>query len=85
MAALTPDQLADIRQHTVKELAVATFTKPVINAAIQAIEDVFVSPALQNAINNAINTATSPVVLTAEQKRVLVRWWLASRHLRGNQ
>lgn len=85
MAILTAQQLAEIRQAFVNEFGVANQTKPVFNAAIQAIEDVFVSATLQNAIGNAINTATSPVVLTAEQKRLLVRWWLYNRYLRGNQ
>jgi len=84
MAMLTPQQLDDIRQAYTREHGVGDVIKPRINAANQAIEDTFASGAVQTALNNAINTATSPAVLTAAQKRLLVRWWLQSKFLRGN-
>ena len=59
-------------------------TKQVLRAAIQAIEGVFESPSMQTALSNAINTATSPVTMTAAQKRKLVKHWLKSRFERGN-
>lgn len=59
-------------------------TKQTLRATIQAIEDVFVSAAVQNALNNAINAATSPIVLRAAQKKALVKFWLKNRFDRGN-
>jgi hypothetical protein len=84
MALLTSDQLAALRRQCARGEIPVNYTKAQINAALQAIEDTFESAALQNAISNAINTATSPLVLTAAQKRVLVKHWLASRFERGN-
>jgi len=84
MAILTKRQLDDVRQALVGELKEANFTKPQVNAAIQAVEDVLTGGALQTALSNAMNTATSPLVLTATQKKLLVRWVLRSRFDRGN-
>ena len=84
MATLTALQLDEVRQGYVKEHGVADVTKPKLNAAIQAVEDALTAPSLQTALSNAINTATSPQVLTATQKRLLVRWVLQSRFSRGN-
>lgn len=83
MAVLTADDLLTMRQGCAREISV-NYTKPQINAALQAIEDVFDSAAVQNAISSAINTATSPLVLTAGQKRTLVKWYLYNRYVRGN-
>jgi len=84
MAILTAPQLDEVRQAYVREHGVADVTKPKLNAAIQAVEDVLSSAGVQTAFNNAINTATAPTVLTAAQKRLLVRWVLQSRFSRGN-
>jgi len=88
MAILTAKQIDDVRQPLVRELTSdgsgVNFTKPQVNAAIQAVEDVLTGAALQTALSNAINSATSPLVLTAAQKKLLVRWVLRSRFDRGN-
>jgi len=89
MAILTARQLDEVRQALVRELTAdgvtgINFTKPQVNAAIQAVEDVLTGAALQTALSNAMNTATSPLVLTAAQKKLLVRWVLRSRFDRGN-
>jgi len=86
MAVLTGPQLDNVRHAFAEELRSdgIPWTRAKLNAAIQAIEDVFESGALQTAISNAINTATSPAVLTGAQKRALVKFWLRSRFDRGN-
>lgn len=83
MAILTSSNLEKIRQALAKELD-ARWTKVKINAAIQAVEDTFLSPAVQGAISNAINTATDPLVLTAAEKKALVKYWLLNKYERGN-
>lgn len=70
MPILTAEQLAYLRREMARSQSVVDYNKPVINAALQAIEDWFESRRAQ--ISNAIDTATSPVVLTAAQKRLLV-------------
>lgn len=84
MAALTAREIDSIRQALVAELGTADFLKPTINAAIQATEDVLAAPALAAQISAAINAATSPQVLSATQKRLIVRHVLSSRFARGN-
>jgi len=74
MATLTNPEKDQMRQ----EFAAANaggdipWTKPQINAAGQAIEDVLTSPQVQTAISNAIDAAMTPIVLSATAKRRLV-------------
>lgn len=72
MATLTSDQLAQIRQG-IAATETVNFTKSDINAAIQKVEDVFETNRI--ALGTAINTATSPLVLTTSQKKAVVREW----------
>lgn len=72
MAILTAPQLDEVRQAYVREHGVADVTKPKLNAAIQAVEDVLSSAGVQTAFNNAINTATSPAVLREDEELVLL-------------
>jgi hypothetical protein len=55
--------------------ALSNRQKGVLNAAFQAIEDTW--QANQAAFSAAINAATSPVVLTAAQKKLIGREWAA--------
>lgn len=72
MAILTTNQLADQRRECAQAVTVINYTKPQFNAAAQAVEDVFTSASLRTALNNAINNATTPLVLDAAQKRALI-------------
>ena len=77
MAILTVQELAATRQEWCAVVAgAAGLTKPQLNAAAQAVEDILVGAALQTAISNAINAATSPVTLSAQEKRQLVAYVL---------
>ena len=84
MAVLTSPQITELRKQAAADVPTVRWDKATINAAFQAIEDVFESGALQTAISNAINTATAPFVFTAPEKRMLVKFWLHSRFERGN-
>lgn len=84
MAILTTNQIEVVRQSLSRELTSVPYTKPQINAAIQAVEDVLSSLALRTTISDAIDAATAPLVLTPTQKRLLTRWVLSSRFERGN-
>jgi|FLYL01.1.fsa_nt_gi hypothetical protein len=75
---LTPAQLQDIRNRLENSVPV-TYTKPVVNAAIQAVEAWLDSPAVRSAINSAIDAATAPTVLTPAQKLALIKHWLRVR------
>lgn len=69
MATLAATELQAIRNACEVGVPV-TYSKTQINAAAQAVEDFLTSNAA--AISTAINQATSPVVLTAAQKKKLV-------------
>jgi len=85
MAILTSDELSFVRRTCQEEdpaAPIATANKPVFNLAIQAIEDWWVDNAAS--LSTAINTATSPTVLTTAQKKKIGKAWLLSRFNRGN-
>lgn len=73
MAVLTTPQLSDSRQSVAKDVVAITYTKPQINAALQAIEDRF--EATRSGFSSAIDTATSPFVFSAAQKKKLIAYW----------
>ena len=83
MALLTSEQSTELRQNCSRDLS-WPLVRETANAALQAIENVFVSAAVQNALSNAIDAATSPIVLTIAEKRTLVKHWLRQRADRGN-
>lgn len=74
MAQLTADELAAIRRECAAFGLTVNYTKAQINAAIQAIEDWF--EANRAGISTAINAATTPLVLTAQQKKIIGAFWL---------
>lgn len=49
------------------------YRKQQLYAALQAVEDALTSVTVKTALSNAINTATAPKVLTAAQKREIVK------------
>jgi hypothetical protein len=72
MATLTSDELTEVRRILAqKQGDGVNWTKAQINAAAQAVEDLLVTTSFQNAVSSAINTATSPLVMTAAQKKYL--------------
>lgn len=83
MAVLNSVDLQDLRANCAKEIAVR-YEKAVINAVLQAVEDVFEGAAVRNALSNAIDTASQPLVFTNAEKRSIIKFWLASRFGRGN-
>ena len=84
MAALTDAQLTELRRLFAEDGVPINVVKATVNAALQAVEDWFSLVATQTAVSNAINTATSPAVLSNAQKRALVKFWLRQRMERGN-
>ena len=77
MSLLSAIELAALRQSCARDQPTVNYTKPQINAALQAVEDTF--EGLRPTLNTAINTATAPLVLTAAQKRLLVKFWLQQK------
>lgn len=80
MATIPSNDLTNLR-HVLEKYAVQEgysidYVKSVANTAFQAIENWFVLAATQAAVSAAINTATSPVVLTAAQKKIVGKAWL---------
>lgn len=76
MATLTPAQLDEIRQAYTKPLEFnggVSHRKPVLNAAIQAIEDTLTGTTVQTALSSAIDAAMSPASMTNDQKRALMK------------
>ena len=79
MALLTATQLSELRQKfTVGESP--TWTKATVNAALQAIEDWYEANKATGV--TAVNTATSPTVFTANQKKKLFAFWLYQKFIR---
>ena len=84
MTTLTTDQLTPIHRYCERSFSVVGYTKPTINAALQAIEDVMtvrlilagdVGQAIPQIISGAVNAATAPFVFSVEQKRALFAFW----------
>jgi len=84
MATLTTDQLTPIHRYCERSFSVVDYTKPTINAALQAIEDVMtvrltlagdVGQTIPQIISGAVNTATTPFVFSVAQKRALFAFW----------
>lgn len=78
MAVITSQKLAEVRQYCDKN-GVVNWTKPEINAALNAIDAWFDSAAVRTGISNAVNTATAPKVFTAAEKLLLLRAWLQAK------
>lgn len=80
MATLTAAQLQEVRSLAASAVATVTWTKPQINAAIQAVEDAMASASnvggksVQAYIGGAIETA-APGVFSAPQKQTLFALW----------
>jgi hypothetical protein len=78
MATLSADQLAELRRKMASRLATVDYNKPIINSALQAIEDWF--EANRAGISGAIDTATAPYTFTAPRKKALVAFWLLQKY-----
>lgn len=79
MATLTAIQLAEMRQRFVRKLGdvAVDFSKPIVNAAFQAIEDWYEANKAQ--ISTDIDAATAPYMFTAQQKKWLGAYWLLQK------
>lgn len=79
MANLNAGQLTEIRQRVAATGAIpVTYTKPQINAAVQAVEDYFETTA-RAGISAAIE-AVEPGTFTAAQKRQIAKMWLFQKY-----
>jgi hypothetical protein len=82
MAVLTANFLASCRNMIERDRLEIDYTKAQANAAAQAIEDFFESN--RAALNTQINTATTPLVLSNQIKRRLIRAVLLEKFTRGD-
>lgn len=78
MAVISAAQLQKCRQWIANEGVAVVFTKAQANAVLQAIEDWFsngLTVAPSTSLNAAVNTVTSPIVLSnAVKKKFLAAW-----------
>lgn len=74
---LTADQRTTLRQLIAANLATQTWTKPQVNAALDALDDWFETSG--RAAAGAAIEAAVPGVFTGPQKRVIGKYWLATR------
>lgn len=78
MAMITNLDLADLRRKYARKIAHSGYTKPIINAGLQAIEDWNVGgkgiPPGQ-ALYAQINVATAPFIFTNPEKDEMIRTW----------
>lgn len=79
MAILTSDELGELR-HNCEKAGTVTYTKIQINSIIQAVENWFETN--KSSLNTTINTAASPLVLTVQQKRYLIAYYLKQKFIR---
>ena len=81
MAVLTASELNELRREIADVLPKASlavnFTKAQANLALQAIEDWFENN--RSALSTAIDTATSPLALTNNQKKRFVAYWIKKK------
>lgn len=82
MAVLLPNELAELRQRAAGGQVVVDYTKPTINAALQAIEDWV--EANRAALGTAINTTTAPYVFSPAMKKRLFAHWCRQKFRREN-
>jgi hypothetical protein len=82
VAILTANFLTACRNIIESDRLEIEYSKAQINAATQAIEDFFESKRV--AFSTQINTATSPLVLSNQVKRRLVRAVLLEKFTRGD-
>ncbi|KKM96614.1 hypothetical protein LCGC14_1176300 [marine sediment metagenome] len=76
MATLTGTDRAAARQLVARAGVPVDYTKPQIDAALQALEDLFESANVKAAVSKAIDGATAPQVLMSQQKRHIFRAFL---------
>ena len=74
MAVLTEGQHVRVQQAIAHRLRMDA-DKPMLKLALQAVEDKFEAE-FRSAVNTAINNATSPIVLSAQTKKLLVAYYL---------
>ncbi len=77
MAILTEEQKTEIRNYVATSGVPITYIKSQIGTAMQAVEDFFENTG-RAAIGNAIETAV-PGVFTAQQKKLIVKYWLLQK------
>jgi hypothetical protein len=84
MATLQPPELQTARQACASTFSAVAYTKPQINAALQAIENAMTTTTMPAGavgltipaiISTAIDAATTPFVFTGPQKKVLFALW----------
>ena len=71
------EQFAELRQDICRGENGYSFDKPIINAALQAIEDWFHANKAEGV--TAINTATMPYVFANGWKKRLFAYWLKQK------
>lgn len=84
MATLTPDELANMRRKVQADTQLP-YTKPIINAGIQAAEDWWETIGRvsgRDAVKNAMIAAGAPGVTNAEARQIL-KQWLQDKFTRG--
>lgn len=77
MAALTIEQQAELRRAMAARLATVPYTKPQVNAAIQALEDWWETSG--RAAAGAAIEAAAPGIFTAPLKKEIGKAWLRQK------
>ncbi len=78
MAVLTPEELRPVRKESSPSMDTKNKEKSLINSVTQALEDWYNSPQCATARKDAINQATSPVVLSDPEIHAIESPWLAT-------
>jgi len=79
MAAISTKEKSKIRQK-MSSIGTVDYNRPTINAAMQAVEDWFDGE--RATISAQIDIATSPKVLSNQQKKKLVGFWMLKKYVR---
>jgi len=81
MAVLNANQLAKMRRGTASSLSTLDWDKPIINSALQEIEDWYESS--RATVSGLIDTATSPYTFSNPEKKLLAKWWMEHKFGQG--
>lgn len=74
MAALTDQERQDLWGLLNRNTPEQTWTKPQINAALQAVEDLMEQPATRTQVGNAIEAAAPGAFNAAVKQQIFLTW-----------
>lgn len=79
MATIPGEKLTEMRRLLAQRVPHVRWSKLQVNAALQAAENWFVTPAVQSNFNTALNNSVPGLTMTAAERNEIKRAWLLWR------